>query len=65
MNFKKTVFYLILILMLGTLSSCESDADRARREIDEANQAYEEAKEELDYLKAKKDLVEATIDYYE
>ena len=62
---KFSILLFASILSLGIFSGCESRAEKARREIREANEAYEREQAKLEYLKAKKAVVEAMIDYYE
>lgn len=54
----------LVALIVLLLCSCESDSERARREINEANRAYQEAHDKLEYLERQRDYVQRQIDAY-
>lgn len=61
---------ILCALLAGTLlfvccTGCESEEEKARREIREANEAYEESKARVDALQSELDYVQSLIDLYD
>lgn len=55
---KRIISVLLLVLILLTLCSCESDLEKAQRKADEAAQRYTEAQRKADEAKEKVRILE-------
>ena len=62
---KKIIVVFLLILTMFSMCSCESDLERAQRELDAATQRANEARQALKEAKEKEEFLENFLDLAE
>ena len=62
---KRFLALILAVAMVLSLCACESEQEKARREIREANQAYQDAKDRLDDLKREQNRIQDMISMYD
>lgn len=62
---KRFLALILAMAMVLSLCACESKEEKARREIQEANQAYQDAKDRLDDLKREQNRIQDMISMYD
>lgn len=62
---KRFLALILVMAMVLSLCACESKEEKARREIQEANQAYQDAKDRLDDLKREQNRIQDMISMYD
>lgn len=62
---KRLISLLLAVLLLIPFCACESEEERARREIQESIKSYQDAQRRSDEIQAQIDITQAQIDILE